>query len=321
MNDKNKIDKTKRIAIKIIIFVIATFLILSLYRSFSKIEHNVPIEDDFLANDDEGDSGMGSERDGSDATEDGATKSDDEKHDVNNDKNTIKYDESIPVSDRALIPEGSLYPDINMEAFNMFDGFGASIPGYQGAQRTSDAVTYPFTKSAMNSKELLTELEYEILKNPVVGDMIARGILEEYNEIINEEPWIKDFVDTSNEAYATYDNHNNSSGFYYWMAGYEFPDDKTGIYVTNEYRKYAESLCRLLETFINYGVHTFTAEKGYVGNLAVEGNRRAEILDCELTYPALILYKINEDEEVVCVIGFDLNDKGLFLYDLNVIQS
>lgn len=47
MNDKNKIDKTKRMAIKIIVFVIATLLILALYRSLSKTDHNVSKEDVF----------------------------------------------------------------------------------------------------------------------------------------------------------------------------------------------------------------------------------------------------------------------------------
>lgn len=61
MNDKNRIDKIKRIAIEIIIFIIVTLVILFLYRNLSKIDHDVSREDVFSINNEDDDNGIDSE--------------------------------------------------------------------------------------------------------------------------------------------------------------------------------------------------------------------------------------------------------------------
>lgn len=70
MNDKNKIDRFKRKVIIISVFVIATLLILSLYRSLSKIDHNVSREDVFSANVESNDYEMDSKKYPGDIVED-----------------------------------------------------------------------------------------------------------------------------------------------------------------------------------------------------------------------------------------------------------
>lgn len=228
-------------------------------------------------------------------------------------------DSSVPVSERALIPENSLYPDINMEAISTLSGSGR-YDGYDGKSRASDCVTYAFTKSTIDSTGLFNELECEILKNPIVGDMVARGIVNEYNEIVVKEPWIQEFITITEKAYALPDDAM-FRGLDCWVTGYKFTDEEMGLFVTNEYRKYAELLCQLLESFTNYGVHTFESKIICATNIVGDvSKRRVTIRAGSPKTPALILYKIDENEKIVCVIGFDLDDKSLFTYSSDVIQ-
>lgn len=69
MNDKNRINKIKKIAIRIIVFVIATILILFLYRNLSKNDNNVS-KDVFLVSSEEDDSETDSKEYGDGVSED-----------------------------------------------------------------------------------------------------------------------------------------------------------------------------------------------------------------------------------------------------------
>lgn len=234
------------------------------------------------------------------------------------DKNRIVKDyTSLPASERILTPEDTRYPNVNMEAVST-EGSSAQVSGYQGAKRSTVAVTFPF--EGISSEELFVELEHEILRNPLVGDMIARGLTEEGSGVAKEEVWLQDFVNLCDQAYELpYDDENSGMGF--WLAAYKFSDGERGIYVSDEYRKYAEKICVFLEGFVNYGVHTFKAKACYSRNLAVDfGNRRTEISkDGEVELPGLVLYKPDDEGQVNCVIGFDLNDKGMLIYDASVL--
>lgn len=157
MNDKNKIDKTKRIAIKIIVFVIATFLILSLYRSLSKIDHNVSREDVFLVSVENDDYEIDSEDYVSDIAEDDSENNDmgsnpneesniddnsEDNSDEENDSRENKENEEAEDTDIDMSPTPITAPDLTgmdeTTAINICNqnGYKYSIEYYLGGNAT-----------------------------------------------------------------------------------------------------------------------------------------------------------------------------------------
>lgn len=101
-------------------------------------------------------------------------------------------------------------------------------------------------------------------------------------------------------------------GLQKWLVAYKFPDNQVGVYVTNEYRTYAEQICKLLETFDNYGVARISPIAYYYSLNFMESSDRTRKRNNQsedwLT-EALVLYKNYADG--ICAVGFDLDDKCL----------
>ena len=233
-------------------------------------------------------------------------------------RNRILYYSNAPLEKRALVPDGSRYPDVTMEAVLSADVVRSSTLGYDGESRGYlGGATYAFTAPVSDPDGLYEELVAEILKNPVVGDMIVRGLADVYPGF-EEEPALSSFLTACNDAF---EGGQEREGMNAWVAGYQFADGQEQFYVTDSYRMYAESLCQVLDTFTNYGVREFTCDAFYTLRIvALTAEMRTDPMMDSLMVPALVLYKTNDSGDVVCVVGFDLNDKGLLLYSPNVIR-
>lgn len=239
---------------------------------------------------------------------------------VENGRNSLVYHSAIPLENRACVPENSLYPDVTMETvLSLTSGF-PSTPGYQGKRRDfSGGVTYAFTAPVSDPSGLYEELKLEILKNPLVGDMIIQCLAEVYPDF-EAKSSMKEFLFACNNAFI---RSETPTGMEAWLTGYEFPDGQIGIYVTNSYRLYAETICQFLDTCTNYGVQELPYMAYYSRNLSVTyDNMRTEAITITkkpLAISALVLYKTDDSGNVVFTIGFDLDDKGLLLYNPNII--
>lgn len=238
----------------------------------------------------------------------------DNDHQDGEERNNIIYDKDIPLADRVLVPDGSLYPDIDMQSVPFLESRGVQSPGYQGGERSSDSVTYAFTAPMDDPAGLYEELKIEILKNPVVGDMIVQGLADVYPNF-ETIPSMKEFLDACNDAF---DRSDEPRGMDVWLSAYRFPDEQVGIYVTNSYRLYAEKICQILDGFTNYGVKELASTKTYT-NASFAIYMRTSVHEFSYKTPALVLYKADDEGNVICAMGFDLNDKGLLIYSPSVI--
>lgn len=241
-----------------------------------------------------------------------------------NGRNNLVYHSAIPLENRACAPENSLYPDVTMEMVLSLEAGLPATPGYQGRSRGyAGGVTYAFTAPTSDPEGLYEELKLEVLKNPLVGDMIIRGLAEVYSDF-DSKALLKEFLTACNDAF---NRSNAPTGMEAWATGYKFPDEQTGFYVTNSYRFYAEALCQFLDTCTNYGVQQFACEAYYDRTSAVTYNAlRTKVNPSSSSHssssslPALVLYKTDDSGNVAFAIGFDLDDKDLLIYNPNVIQ-
>ncbi|MBR2641318.1 hypothetical protein IKD49_02585 [Candidatus Saccharibacteria bacterium] len=175
----------------------------------------------------------------------------------------------------------------------------------------SDALTFGFTSEDDAGKFL--EVQEELLRNPVYGVTVAKALSTKKlgdKTIAELNPWMTEFI------------QKNDSGVSYWL---EYRgDDKETIYVTDEYRQYAATICVFLERLVNQGVHAYPTCENWRLNDTVKNNDRAGILaEYQYTKDALILSYITKAQagngEMVSVslftIGFNIHDKRPEFYD------
>ena len=210
-------------------------------------------------------------------------------------------DITVPLEDRVPVPEWSIFPSENMVAIDVYES-SLNTGGYDGTSISSSVVTYAFTSEKDDSIGLLSELETEILHNPLVGDMIAQELVLHYPE----EEWLQEFIDKTNVAFDP--SYDEIKGLSIWYIGIHFPDEQEGIYVTDEYRSYAEQLCQYLKTFENLGVKKQVISAYYDSGVPSYRFMRTVKFEDDFALDALILRKGS------VTIGFNLNDKGLFVY-------
>lgn len=167
----------------------------------------------------------------------------------------------------------------------------------------SDALTYGF--SSKESSKIFHELEEEILRNPVYGVTVANALC---SKKIGDQA-IGDFNGWMNEMV-----QKNSKGVFVWCE-YRDNDSKT-IYVTEEYRCYAATLCTFLERLVEQGVQTRQTAENWCLNSAAKNNDRAGIkADYQYKKEAFILAYIGKNEvgdenpKGLLVIGFNIHDK------------
>ena len=112
--------------------------------------------------------------------------------------------------------------------------------------------------------------------------------------------WINEFY---NKTAAAFDEEK---GISIWYAAYQFSDGQYGAYVTDEYRSYAEKLCKFLEGFDNLGVQKKQIRSYYMSYPdPFYSSMRTHLTTGEFMAQVLVL----EDDEYQ--LWFDLNDKGI----------
>ena len=168
----------------------------------------------------------------------------------------------------------------------------------------SDALTYGFKGSDDASK--FAELEEEILRNPVYGVTVVNSIKDKKigdKRIGDFNPWMDEFVAL-----------NDKNGVSYWCE-YRGSDTKT-IYVTDEYRVYAATLCTWLERLVPQGIHAWPTVENWCLNAAAANNdRKGEPASYQYTKDALILSYVGKNQvgadagTGLFVIGFNVHDK------------
>lgn len=223
---------------------------------------------------------------------------------INFKDNRITTIESTPLEERVLIPEWSMFPNVNMEAIDIYN--------IEKAKKNSEEVSSPFFAKHSEKEKLLEELKIEILKNPLVGDMVVQGLLK--SNIKNTS--LKRFAKMMKKSFKL-PNDDKKRGISKLYSAYTFSDKKYGIFVTDEYRKYAEEICKELDLFIIYGTGSFVPKYYYGLNLSVTYQfvrTEKKDWDSNKKIKCLILFrKVNN--KMTSVIGFDLSDKGMLIFE------
>ncbi len=175
----------------------------------------------------------------------------------------------------------------------------------------SDALTFGFKASDDSSR--FAELEEEIMRNPVDGVTVVKAIKDKKigdRTIGSFNPWMEEMVSL-----------HEKNGVSYWLE-YRY-GDKSTMYVTDEYRRYAATLCTFLERLVPQGVHAWQTVENWPLNGAANNNDRIGVpADYQYAKDALILAYVGKDAGAdgnggnaaatgngLFVIGFNVHDK------------
>lgn len=181
-------------------------------------------------------------------------KDEDKNESKKNQKNTttVKVNgKDVEFDNETKIPTNSKYPNVSMELKDTSFKRETSKEMIGMYDDNSGFVSDPIVSAKNNKGNILKEIKKELLRNPVVRDMVARGLLYDTYWFKDNEPWLNEFVEKSNSYFEKDLNSNLNSP--QGLTGY-FKNEKKKCYVTLEYRMYAEKLCDLLDKFQNYGV-------------------------------------------------------------------
>ena len=185
----------------------------------------------------------------------------------------------------------------------------------KGEDRMFDAVADPFdevevgktTYSKDDIAEMKDELYEAIMRNPVMGDMIAQWLDDIDEENVN--PWV-DVMIAEYQSYGpeTFLTHREGEG------------DK--IFVTEEYRRYAKSILVFLDRCVEQGVKTISTSDFWYLNDALEANDVRTIRNEDKsyldTYPALTFMAEVKDGTSKVRFGFNIYDKRLEIFEARV---
>lgn len=182
----------------------------------------------------------------------------------------------------------------------------------------SDAVSLPFSSNGTEAN--YKELQEEILRNPVVGDMAIRGLkdleLASGSTIGDLNPWMQKFVSKMDDAMNRKDHPRGNE---IWLERFKDGDD---ILVTKEYRRSAAMVVVLLDRFQNDGIVKKSTKLNYCLPLIAEGSiTRTKLADYQENRDALSLSFIRKDNKTELRIGFNIHDKRFELFDSAVIES
>lgn len=214
------------------------------------------------------------------------------------------------------IPINSNYPNISMETKMTSILHTHENDGNDGL---SYIVSDQFVSSIDNPEGLYQEIIEEILRNPVYGDMIARGLVNDSNWFSDNNPWLNEFIEKTDEYFDIGINSEESTGMEKWLMA--LTDDPDTYYVNVEYRTYAEKICKLLDEFSIYGIYNFTID-GYWGLNIFPGSHSRTFFsqESETNLEAFILCKKATNGDIISILGFDLRDKGLLHYKHSTIE-
>lgn len=214
------------------------------------------------------------------------------------------------VAERLVVDLGAChnYDDISREllwnSLSKMDAQRVKATGF------SDAVTFPFEGDT--DTERLAELREEILRNPVYGDMVARGMLKivlQGGKGLGElNPWMKEFVQRLDAAQSV--KEVGSRGIEIWLEAKKNDAGKVTYYVTEEYRSYACGLCTILDRLVPCGTTKRLSEVNFALNDATKDFARRTV---EASYQerkeAFVLQYVRKDGTVSFEIAFNLLDK------------
>lgn len=162
----------------------------------------------------------------------------------------------------------------------------------------SDALTFGF--EATENDKRFEELEEEILRNPIYGVTVANALKDKKlgNETIGIlNPWMQEMVEL-----------NEKNGVAYWCE-YRYKDKDT-IYVTDEYREYAATLCTWLERLVIQDVYAWqTSENWCLNNVTSNNERKGVPASYQYKKDALVLAYVTKSDEDLVLVGFNLHDK------------
>ena len=161
------------------------------------------------------------------------------------------------------------------------------------------------------TSNIFLQVKEQILRNPIYGDMIIRGMsdikLRNGKTLGELNPWMQEFITKSDAAYnAPTDAH--PYGAEYWCARYENYED---IYVSNEYRHYANALCVLLNRLTMVGVRDWETTENWRLNTSNDDMalRRTEVAPYQESLPALVLGHQDKGQDFEFLIGLNETDK------------
>lgn len=182
----------------------------------------------------------------------------------------------------------------------------------KGEDRMFDAVADPFdevkigktTYSKDDIVEMKDELYEAIMRNPVMGDMVAQWLDTIDEENVN--PWI-DVMLAEYQSYGpeTFLTHREGEG------------DK--IFVTEEYQRYAKHILTFMDRCVEQGVKTISTWDFWYLNDALEANDVRTLRNKDKSYldnyPALTFMVETKDGKAKLRFGFNIYDKRLEVFE------
>ena len=182
----------------------------------------------------------------------------------------------------------------------------------------SDAVSFPF--KSRSADEAYKELQEEILRNPVICDMVIRALkdleLASGSTVGDLNPWMQKFLSKMDDAMSKKDHPRGNE---IWLERFE---DDDGILVTKEYRRIAAMVVVLLGRFKNNGIVKKATKINYCLPLIAEGSiTRTKLADYQEDKEAISLSFVRKDNKTELTIGFNIHDKRFELFGSAVIES
>lgn len=172
----------------------------------------------------------------------------------------------------------------------------------------SDAVSFPL--KGMEDEEKIAAIREEILRNPVYGDMVARGFTEVKlsdgtTTLSDINPWIEDFIAKSDKAFKN-TTEKGKRGIEIWC---ETKSDGK-YYVTDEYREYASGLATIIDRMVVVGYSSRQSVLHFPLNDAVNDYaRRTEKGDKQENKEAFVLQYVRKDGTKIFEIAFNMYDR------------
>lgn len=161
----------------------------------------------------------------------------------------------------------------------------------------SDALAFGF-KDLTSKDVMFVELEEEILRNPVYTLTVVNALIDKKigDKTVGElNPWMSEML-------------AKDVGVAYWL---EYRDEaETTMYVTDEFRQYAATLCTWLERLVNQGVQIHQTTENWCLNTVANNNDRKGIkAPYQYEREALILSWVTKDGNTLLSVGFNIHDK------------
>lgn len=175
----------------------------------------------------------------------------------------------------------------------------------------SDAVTFPYESN--DSEKMIVETEEEIFRNPIYGQMMAKGLKDKYpcgaKKSIGElNPWMSELL---------------SKKWHEWCVKTTDPESgESTIRVSHEYRLLAATMCNLLHQFAPQGIQAHQTVENWRLNTPVgkDTDRDTMLAEYQYTRDALIFAYIPKDKagskdfKDLFVFGLNIHDKRIEFY-------